>query len=392
MHLFILAANNMHTFPFLRYLIDECKIQKDKIRVLFFDIESEIYLSDSIKGIEYYYLKDWKNLELYTDVVNVTISSLSSINNQAEYIYNILNSGLIKYNQLIIRITDDETDRWNRIYNGNNGNLVISKEAHVDKFTLAILEQVSKFICLYKPWGKKLEKLLNRKLVIYDVSVLVNPFTTSDTYSFYTNILRPSVRKQIKNSKVVRILIHTKSTPSNIVLNILLKDLFNFILHNNDLLDSRVLEVSLWWPNSIRNMPAFNLAIGLLILLSKSRKIKLRFNFVNSMPTEVYYSFLSSIHILIAQNRGGLGAIIEASKCGSIIVINKDSYNAEVYSRYRSIPFIESSKSKNIFTSSIKFLKENNFETLLDEQKSIATKFFEEESLKSKGIFFKIYS
>lgn len=393
MHLFILAATNMHSFPFLHYLTDICEIRKDKLRVLFFDIESDSELppSHNLKGIDIYYSKDCKNPSLYTDIKNITISSLSSIKGQAEYIYNIFSLGLIKYDQLIIRITDDEVDRWNVLYN-KNGKLVESKEAHVDNFTIAILQQASRFICLYKPWGRELENILERKLTIYDVSILVNPFNSSDFNSLYSSTLRTSIRYQVGNSQTIRILLHTKPIGSNIIRSILYKDLFDFLLKNGDLLESRTLEVSLWWPTSIRHMPALNLAIGLLISLSKIKKIGLRFNFINNMPTEVYYSFLSSVHILIAQNRGGLGAIIEASKNGSIIVMKKDSYNAEIYSGYGSLPFIKTAEGENVFTSSIKVLKENNFESLLNKQEFIATRFFKEQFFKSKDTLLKIYS
>jgi len=394
MHLFILAATNMHSYPFLQYITDMCGVKRETLKVLFFDIDSEEKLPSQyiLEGIDIYYSKDWKDTSIYADVKNITTNSLSSFKGQAEFIHKIFDQNLAIYDQLIIRITDDETDRWNKIYDNNDGILTISNKAHVDKFTLSILEQASRFICLYRPWGKTLEKILDRKLEIYNISILVDPFAHAGTYNFYTSVLRPSVRKQTESSKVIRVLIHTKSTPINKVLDILYKDLFSFIIHNGDLLNSRVLEVSLWWPTSIRSMPAFHLAIGSVVLLAKLKNIKIRFSFINSMPTEVYYSFLSSVHILVAQNRGGLGAIFEASKIGSIVVFNKDSYNAEVYSGYGSIPFMECSENENIFKGSIKLFKDNNFEELLDKQKSIAIRFFEEEFFKSKNILVDLYS
>lgn len=393
MHLFILAATNMHSSPFLHYLTDICGMTRGGFRVLFFDIDSEDELPSgySLEGIDVYYSQDWENTSIYSSVKNITISSLSSVKGQAEYIYKIFDLGLVTYDQLIIRITDDEVDRWITLHR-KNGKLVECKKAHVDTFTTAILQHASRFICLYKPWGKALEEILDRKITIYNISILVDPFTNPEVAKLYQGALRASIRNQVKNSGAIRILMHTKPTTNSVIRNILFKDLFSFLLRHSDLLGSRTLEVSLWWPTSIREMPPFNLVIGLLVSVSKIKKIKLRFNFINNMPTEVYYSLLSSVHILIAQNRGGLGAIFEASKNGSIIVLKKGSYNAEVYAGYGELPFIESSENENLFVNSIQMLKENSFEALLNKQEFIAAHFFEKEFLKSKNNLVELYS
>ena len=393
MHLFILAATNMHSFPFLHYLTDICGVNRSHIKVLFFDINSEKELQSSrynLQGIEIYYSSEWNNPYIYQDVKNITISSLSSVKGQAEYVKNIIDSGLAAYTQLIIRITDDEVDRWTSLYK-KHGKIVESKGAHVDSSTMAILQHASRFICRYKPWGQQLEIILERKLVIYNISILVNPFTDSKVSNLYESKLRVGIRQQLRDSQTIRILVHTKPSPNYIVRNILSKALLPLLINHRDLLASRTLEFFLWWP-LIRDMPTFNLVISRLLLVSKLKRIKIKFNFINSMPTEVYYSLLSSMHILIAQNRGGLGAIIDASKNGSIVVMQENSYNEELYTGYKTLPFVKVHKIEDYFIDPIKLLKENDFETLLDTQQVIATEFFQNQFIESKNILLNIYS
>lgn len=393
MHLFILAATNIHTFPFLHYLTDICGVKRNHIRVLFYDINSEVELQPNydLKGISIYYSAQWSDPSIYQNVKNITISSLSSVKGQAGYVKNIIDSGLANYSQLIIRITDDEVDRWTSLYT-KHGKIVESKGAIVDSSTIAILQHASRFICRYKPWGQQLETIIGRELQVYNTSILVNPFINPTTAEFYENELTPSVRKQVKKSGVIRILIHTKPNPNHIVRDILTKALLPLILHSSGCLGSRSLEVALWWPGRIRDITSLNITLGILLSVAKLKKVKINFSLLNNMPTETYYSFLSSVHVLIAQNRGGLGSMLEASKNGCIIVLQAGSYNEAVYSGYQKLPFITTYNIKNTFNEPIKLLKSNNFESLLNKQKVIATDFFQSELINSKRDILQIYS
>lgn len=393
MNLFILSANNMHSMPFIHYLINICGIEKTSIKILFFDIKSKQELNtidaQTLKGISIYYSSKWNDPVVYENVKNITISSLSSVNNQAEFVFKVFNLGFVSYEQLIIRITDDEVDRWSSLVN-KHGRLIESKKSHVDHYTLSILEHTSRFICLFNPWGKELEKILQKDLKIYDIGIYSNPITNDQIYDFISSDLRNQIIPQMRTSSSIRIMLHTKPRPNHIVRNILFKSLLPFLINHNNLLDNRTLEVFLWWP-SIRDIPALNVIIAMLLSVSKFKRCRIKFNFINEMPTEVYLSLLSSIHILIAQDRGGLGAINEASKNGSIIAFKKGSYNEAVFSGYQKVPFIEISNLENIFVESIKLLKENGFEALIEEQHQVATDFFNKQIIKSKEILSEIY-
>jgi len=393
MNLFILAATNMHSIPFIHYLTNICGIEKTSIKILFFDIKSEQELNtvdaQTLKDISIHYSSEWYDPVVYENVKNITISSLSSVNNQAEFVFKLFNLGFVSYEQLIIRITDDEVDRWSSLVN-KHGRMIESKESHVDHYTLSILEQTSRFICLFNPWGKELEKILQKDLEIYDTGIYSNPITNDEIYDFISSNLRNQIRAQMETSSTIRIMLHTKPKPNYIVRNILSKSLLPFLINHNNLLDNRTLEVFLWWPG-IRDMPALNVIIATLLGISKFKKCKLKFNFINEMPTEVYLSLISSIHVLIAQDRGGLGAINEASKNGSIIVLNKGSFNEAVFSGYQKLPFIGLSHIEDTFIEPMKLLKSNGFEALIKEQHQVTTDFFNKQIIKSKEILSDIY-
>lgn len=368
-------------------------MKKSSIKILFFDIKSANELNSSssnfLKGVSVYYASQWADPIVYADVKNITISSLSSFNSQSEFVFKVFNLGFVNYEQLIIRITDDEVDRW-RILVNKHGRLIESKDSYVDHYTLSILEQASRFICLLNPWGKELEKILQRDLKIYDAGIYSNPTTDEEIYDFFSTNLRSQLRNRMKTSSTIRIMVHTKPSPNYIVRNILVKSLLPLLINNQNILSNRTIEVFLWWPG-MRDLPALNAIIVMLLATSKLKKCKLKFNFINTMPTEVYLSLLYSIHILIAQDRGGLGAINEASKNGSIIAIRKNSYNEAVFSGYQVPPFIRISNTEDSFIKPLKVLQDNNFESLLDKQQQVATDFFNKQVAKSKEVLLKIY-
>lgn len=252
---------------------------------------------------------------------------------------------------------------------------------------------MSIFICVYKPWGEELERILNRKLEVYDVSILVNPFRNDKVYKYYTGLMRSSIRNQLKYSQTIRILVHTKPRPNHLTIDILKNGLLPFLLNHSAALGSRALEINLWSSVlSLRQLPALNLTLGMSLTVAKFKKIKLKFNFISPMPTETYFAFLASNHILIAQDRGGLGSVIEATKNGTVIAMTSGSYNEGLYSGYSDLPFIKATNYLELFDKSIIKLSSNSFKSLIEDQSRNATLFFSEQFSKTASKLSEVYN
>lgn len=164
-------------------------------------------------------------------------------------------------------------------------------------------------------------------------------------------------------------------------------------MNHSAALGSRTLEINLWSSVlSLRQLPALNLTLGMILTVAKFKKIKLKFNFISPMPTETYFAFLASNHILIAQDRGGLGSVIEATKNGTVIAMTSGSYNKGLYSGYSDLPFIKATNYLELFDKSIIKLSSNSFESLIEDQSRNATLFFSEQFSKTASKLSEVYN
>lgn len=389
MHLFILSAKNMHSYTLVYNLVNTYGIDSTKLKFIFYDAQSENDLESNLGNFNILFADDLTNPDIYRDIQTVTISSLHSFN--AKVIYDLIHLKLITYNQLIIRITDDEVERWHNLYQAN-GRLTVDNKSLVDKYTLDILAKVSKFICLYDPWGRLLEETLGRRLTIYNINMITNKYLNNNIQDCFKNEISTSILRQLQLQNTVRILVFTKPKPFELFQEGILPDLKNFILNNSESLNSRTLEIAFFAPLGVRVIPKLFSTILVLNMLARYKKVRLKTTLLNDMPREVYFSYLYSTHIIIAQDRGGLGGIYEAAVGGSLIVVKKDSLNSNVLSNLDGLKYIEYDNKVGPISESIQLLSDRRFEDLKKELSEKMEVTLKENLGKSNETFSLIYS
>lgn len=377
----------MHSYTTIYNLIEENDINAEKVKVIFYDAKSEKDLLMSLEGVESVFSHELLSPHVYENAQTVNILSLSSVN--AEIIYKLLSLELFNYEQLIIRITDDEVDRWHKLYKAH-GKLIADDKLHVDQFTLAILEKAYKFMCLYEPWGRLLEEILSRELVIYNTNIITNKYLNNDIQESFQKLIKPSILEQMSKQNVVRILVYTKAQSYDDFYKSILPDLKKLILSHANFLQSRTLEVVLWWP-SIRYLPKLFSTIMTISLLARYKKVRIKYTFLNNMPREVYFALLSSVHILIAQDRGGLGGIYEAIQGGSIIAVRENSLNSQVLSNLDGLFFVNYNNNQGAINTPLKLLSDNGFESLNKKQSERVKHIFHNSSETTKHKIQQIY-
>lgn len=380
----------MHSYTLVYNLVNTYGIDSTKLKFMFYDAQSENDLESNLRNFNIFFAHDLKNPDIYRDIQTVTISSLHSFN--AKVIYGLIQLKLINYNQLIVRITDDEVERWHNLYQAN-GKLTVDSESFVDKYTLYILAKVSNFICLYDPWGKLLEETLGRRLTIYNINMISNKYLNENIQNFFRANISSSILTQLATQNSIRVLVFTKNRSYREFYKSILPDLKYFLANNSYLLKNRNLEIALWWPSSPnRECVKLFTAILKLNLLAKIRKVNLRFTFLNNIPREAYFSFLYSTHILIGQDRGGLGGIYEAAIGGSLIVVKKGGLNSVVLSNLDGLSIINYDDKIGPINSSMQLLSDNEFENLKLKIANKTTFIFEQNTLKTKNKLLQVYN
>ena len=389
MNYFLLSAKSIHSYLFVFYLIKKCGIAGDRLAIVFFDANSsaDLLMDFPVDDVKIYFKSEAYSKETYRNVKSVTVSSLKP--NNAEAIVRCVGSGYFSYENILIRITDDEVDRWQKAYR-QTGKLVEDKSMLIDGNVISVLNRVSRFLCLYQPWGKALQKMLGKKLDIVNVLVDANKFSDVEVEACYYGKIQPSMRSQLEKSKALRVMLFTKPGASGPTFSYLFSFLFLLLTKSDALRSSvRCIEIYYWAPSFFRH-PLHALLVFCINLFSKFSGLNVKTIKLSGMPPTLYYSFLSSCHVLIAQDRGGLGAINEFFKSGGKVAVNSNSLNYQVFSGLEGLKFISSGNKTNLLFYSIMSFKEDDFEAWSERSKE-AKEFFKKHDAVAKKEFFKIY-
>ena len=375
MHAFLLSSSSIHSYIFVFYLVDSCGVPKENLKIIFFDAESKKDLMypffDEIFNV--FYCFDIEEGFVFSDVSSVTVSSLNYANSKV--IWRCVQDELFSLDQLIVRITDDEVDRWKKLYD-RCGDLRVDAEAKLDEYSIKILGGVNNYICLRSPWGEVLEEMLRRDIDIIDVFIDANKFLDQDLESFFYEKISTGIIDQLENSGVFRVMVISKPNPLNQQLPYLM-DVLRFALFYSDLLGGRVLELCMWRSRrGLLMQLIYALVISSIFLVSRLKRVRVRFDFQCPMPKEVYFSRLASCHVLLGQDRGGLGAANEALKFGSFLVYRNESLNSKVFEAFNIPSVLTVNKGENSIVKCLMLFKSQRSESVMKENKHAAFEFF----------------
>lgn len=312
-HVF-LSSTNPHILNLLLNLIQKKVIKREETLLVLLDKTS--YTKDLIQNSISHYIEAVHWDELKNSTYNfITLNSLSLQPNTAEIIINCLNANYITADRISILITDDEIDRWLKLYN-SEGKLKVNKTALIDENVLKVLSQVDNYIVPYITWGKPLENILDRKLNIVDA---VLPFSVLDYKSQESLEALLYNREKSKVSSTYKILLFTKYQSPKRVFNIL----SSYLSGKVEIPPNSIITLGIWLPLNPK---------GLMLYMSlkaivKLRKIPILLRLEQTISSKQYALMLYEYDCLVLQERGGFStAKYFAENIGKLITL-KGSFN-----------------------------------------------------------------
>lgn len=312
-HIFLSSANP-HIINLILNLTQKLIISKNDVILLLDTVTPQsrhIEKLCKIHGIDFMYYE--KNKDLYIEPI--TLNSFSLQPNTARIIVDFINRKIVDTNQVNILITDDEVDRWLKLYN-ETGSLKPDDKALIDNNVLKVLKLVDNYIARYATWGSLLESILGRKLNIIDA---VLPFSVLDYNSQEKLNTFLDSRKREKNSSTYRIMMFTKPKDSKKTFNIIASYLASKIETPRDL----IITLGIWLPLNPKGIMRY---MSLKILI-KLKKLPILLKLETPVSSELYALMLHDYDCLILQERGGVStAKYFAENVGKVITL-KDSFN-----------------------------------------------------------------
>jgi len=318
-HAFLSETSSPHTLNLLLNLISKKILKKsDIVLILYGNTSSEKSILYRAKLFDFEVLiwDEIKNSNI--KFLSLNPFSLTSLN--AGIINDFIQKDFVSPSNINFLMQDDEIDRWNKIYN-KNGRLVEDESALVNTDVINILNTVNNYIIHYNPWGKVLEKILERDLNIIDAVI---PFSVIDYDSeeIFDRFLESRRSNQMK-SNTYKILFYTKPNTRKAVLDSLAA--ISEVVFKNKLPASDKKVIIGLWTN-----PSYKIQFlqSLLKRLASARKTdNIKIEFQTNMTHEKYLLMLHEYDCLILQPRGGFStAKYFAEKIGKLITIT-DSFN-----------------------------------------------------------------
>lgn len=256
----------------------------------------------------------WKEL-LHIQKENIISVNPMSLHTKNSFILiELLNKNLITEKNINILITDDEVDRWHKLFQ-KKGKLELSDKYLIDEHLLNLLTLDINYLCP-NSIGEIISKVCKKKIRSLDVTL---PFTILDLESL-SNVEKTlklnTNPHEIKSSK--KIMFHTK--PSSISRGFIfpLKLLYFFLFIHKPNKNKVPIKLGLWLKFKSKNLFLLQFVI---FLIFKIKKEKIDINLINRMATGKYLLTLYEYDTLILQARGGFStAKFFAEKIGRVVV------------------------------------------------------------------------
>lgn len=344
-NIFLINHECVFSFNLIMNMVVKKIIDIDKTLIVFYGEHGKNNLKEKFcdKGFESLewivfksgYVGDYKTLN--------TIS-LNPCN--AKLIIECLETGLISSDIINIIITDDEVDRWNKLYNKKK-RLVVCNKSQIDTNVIKVLRSVNNYICPVNPLGYILESILDRKLNIIDAIVPITIVSYIDQKVFNVEVNK----SRIHDEKFV--LIQTKPWPRRDKIFWYFA-LFYFVLRYKD---REKINFGIWINEG--GIDLFLLKIIKFLVFIKCKNIY--FKIMRKLQPSDYFKKIHEFDCLILQGRGGFStAKYFAEEVGNVI-IQRDTINYQIFKNSYDIGFAGTSGFYESLILSIECNRNNDF-------------------------------
>ncbi|MCL1629211.1 hypothetical protein M3N55_10745 [Roseibaca sp. V10] len=342
----LLSRGNIHNSTLLSTLVNEYSVDPKSFVVVLFGGDTKAQKDDLPAGVEEMSWNDALSLD-DAAIKAVILQSLYPANARA--LREFAAQTAVSYAKVGIIITDNEVDLW---------------KSHVDKFgsldkghTKTItddmkhaLAKIDNFCCTYNPFGQTLEEILARPLNISDTFPIRKLLPEPTDYAVFTGRVKDEIDYLERLANRRTIMVMSKPLPYERK-RVYVRDLLRFCLFGQ----SRYSVTVLFWerrkPWKTWDKVEYRLIMIFVAWLSpvlrRFGRPDIRIRFLPSLSRHEYMTTLLRCYALIGQRRSGVGAMTEAVRNGGQLVLERGSYNEQLFSESWKTPIVY--RNNNIF-------------------------------------------
>lgn len=327
---FVDSTNNKFTYGCICEKVQKEYVDQSQI-VLFHDKQSyalDFDIFDSVKKLDHVYdVNDISKFD-FSSVEKVFFLSLSTRN--AGLIEYLLERQYVCRSKIYILVTDDEVDRWNKIYE-RYGSLCPCKKMLVDDSTILVLEQIENFICLFEPWGSLIKKVLGRDVNVFDFNAGFFPENSS--------LIENNPKQPIRH---LAVLFGAKPNNWDGSVATFLHVVF-FLIRRRRRLEGFTVDLGVWEKPLryfIRNPVHLFLSLSspicrpFIIFLGVALGFNVNFIGMRRSGLQKFLKNISKFDFLVLSKRGSIGGARCFIRLGGVVIYPEKSLNYRVFSNF----------------------------------------------------------
>ncbi|OEE09042.1 hypothetical protein [Aliivibrio fischeri] len=296
-HIYIIPEVDRFFYLHVDALINKAGIAPESFCAIFITDDKNKTVN-GYPGVEYInsQLIDFNELQSAKTITSLSLNSFNSA-----FIAELINFNESVVDKFYIFITDDEVDRWDRIYQ-EFGSLKARPNLHISNDDLFVLSKAYKFIGLEIIFKNTIERVLGRQVEFINSGCIFDILLCKDHNHIKNNIIFD------KNKKEKRIWFHTKNIigGSNDI-----KKLVDAYISFAKAFDNNIHFVV--FVNNIKTFLYINIAI---LYLKKVKKLPVKIDILNHTDQYSYMQQLATCDFLILQPRGGASTARSLIKIG----------------------------------------------------------------------------
>ncbi|MUI52492.1 hypothetical protein [Aliivibrio fischeri] len=304
-HVYIIPEVDNFFYLHVDALINKAGIDSESFCAIFVSDDKNKTVN-GYPGVEYInsQLVDFSELQSAKTITSLSLNSLNS-----EFISNLIKFDESVIDKFYIYITDDEVDRWDRIYK-KFGLLKAIPNLHISNDDLFVLSKVYRFIGLEVIFKNTLERVLERKVKLVNSGCIFDILTCKDFDCIKGNVLFD------KDKKEKRIWFHTKNLIGG---SSDIKKLVNAYISFAKAFDNNIHFVVF-----VNNIKTFLYVSAAILYLKKIKKLPVKIDVLNHTDKYSYMQQLATCDFLILQPRGGASTARSLIKIGRGMVCTLD--------------------------------------------------------------------
>ena len=340
-HIFFIADKDTFCYLLMDAFVNKLNLSKENMIGIVFPTTGKIKSNNKkIHDLEYINY-DEKLLPELLKAKTFTFMSLNNVN--APIIKGLVNQDIKVLDKLYIYLTDDEVDRWDKIYI-TNGKIVENSRKNVSKDVLYLTSKIKHFIVPKIYFYDKLLKLLQRDTFnVIDASVIFDilPFSESEKLN---NIIQ---NRELTSGSLETVMIGTKQNSFKT------KETIKII--NSFCNENMHLKYAFAYIPKSRERIIIDLYLFYLKII-KNKKVEI--SYFSAMNPLFYNALIASCSCIILRSRGGGSTARTFLKwgCGTLCIASgtpnsklfEDIYNQNVINFKNTIDIAKNIKESNV--------------------------------------------